>query len=252
MGLANKESHVSDAADPSVNGSSGSGAVNASNATGGVTADLKNEIQKIVMGIFREQVPRAVKAAIGDALPDALRGLDLGTQDKPEKATSGNTADSDKTTQKARIEALERQLQDFQKQAKDAEARAKDSMLRARVQQEIAKYLPASDPNHDAYLGKLYDLDKRFGDGESGAFVKFKRDWGEEPVPLEQGVKELFEGQLRHLVKQPSKADSLPPGRHRVTGQPMTNGKPAPRTNPLDEMLSQVAASALRNGAAEE
>lgn len=247
---------MSDSADPSVNGHSGSGAVNAGSASSGVTAELKNEIQKIVMGVFKAHVPNAVRAAIGEALPDAIRSLGELQGNKPEHRANGdsNPADAEKTTQKARIEALEKQLQDFRKQAQEAESRAKDERLRSRVQAEIAKYLPASDPNHAAYMSHLYDVTKRFGTDEHGnPIVKFKRDGYEDAAALDVGVKELFEGEYKHLVQR-SQADKLPTsGIRSAIGQPMANGKPGPaRANPLDQMLSAAAASALRGAEGKE
>jgi hypothetical protein len=233
----------SDAADPSVNGSSGTGAVNA-NATSGVTAELKNEIQKIVMGIVREQVPRAVKSAISETVPDALKAIMADLQPKQEPATqatpASNPADQEKVTSKARIEALEKQLQAFQQRTSEAEGRARDAAMRSRVQAEVAKFLPASDPNHAAYMGLLYDLQKRFADQDGTPVVKMRREWGEEAVPLDAGIKELFEGELKHLV-QHSKAQNLPTAGYRgAAGQPMGQPKPGPRFNPL---LAEVASA---------
>jgi len=232
-----------ESADSSVNGSSGTGAVNASNVTSVVTAELKNEIQKIVMGIVKEQVPRAVKSAVSETMPDALRTVMGELQQKqpePQATAVDNPVDADKITQKARIEALEKQLQSFQKQAQDADGRARDASMRSRVQSEVAKFLPASDPNHAAYMGMLYDLQKRFVEADGNPAVKFKREWGDEMVPLEQGVKELFDGELKHLV-QHSRAQSLPPAGFRgANGQAISQAKPGPKFNPL---LAEVASS---------
>lgn len=240
---------TNDSADLSVNGSSGNGAVNA-NATSGVTAELKNEIQKIVMGIFKDQVPRAVKSAVSESIPEALKAvmgdLQPGKANEPasQAAQAGNAADPEKVTQKARIEALEKQLQAFQKRAEDSESRARDASMRSRVQSEVAKFLPANDPNHAAYMGMLYDIQKRFVDADGNPSVKFKREWGEENVPLEQGVKELFEGELKHLV-QHSKAQNLPSAGFRGVGKPipgMQVAKGQPQLNPLDRDLIEAVA----------
>lgn len=238
-----------DSSDPGVNGSSGNGAVKP-DATSGVNAELKNEIQKIVMGIVKDQIPRAVRSAIGEAIPEALKAITPDLQSK--NTDAGDPAGSDKNTSKARIEALEKQLKDFQQQAKDSDERARSANLRGRVQSEVAKYLPASDPNHAAYMGMLYDLNKRFSEQDGNPTVKFKRDWGEDFVPLEAGVKELFEGELKHLV-QTSKAGQLPAtGNRGATGNPMANRPNGAQSNPLDRLLSDVAATAFRNPESKE
>lgn len=246
---------MSESADPSVNGHSGSGAVNAGSATSGVTAELKNEIQKVVMGIFREQVPKAVKAAIGEALPEVMRSIGELQQPALQANGASNSADAEKTTQKARIEALEKQLQDFRKQAQESETRAKDAALRARVQTEIAKFLPASDPNHAAYVSHLYDVTKRFGTDEAGnPVVKFKRDGGyEEQAALEVGVKELFESELRHLVQKPKVANLPAAGIRPAIGQPLANARNgASRVNPIDRMMGDIASQIMRSQPTEE
>lgn len=246
---------ASDSASGSVNPQSGNGSVNPENATGSVTAELKNEIQKIVMGIIPSQVQRAVKSALGEALPEAMKGI--AELQRPQSANGeGNNADAEKLSAKARIEALEKQLTDFRNQAKEAEAKARDAALRSRVQAEVSKYLPASDPHHAAYMSLLYDQAKRFADVDGNPVVTFRREGGyQEQVALEQGVKELFDTELKHLTQKP-KLDKLPSaGSRGATGNPIPgrnaqNG--ANRPSPLDQMLSDAAASALRVGANEE
>ncbi len=127
--------------------------------------------------------------------------------------------------------ALEQKFQLEQKARQEADLRAKAAAQRSMVQAEFAKYVPADSPHHKPYMATLFDVEKRFAEGPDGKFgVKFTREWGDEIVGVEQGLKELFDTELKYLVTPPSKAPHLPP-----TGYRQANGNPykppAPQQN---------------------
>jgi len=220
---------------------------NEGDTSNGSAADIDAKINRAITGHMKRLETKMSQMFSGEAVGNAVMAqleqiATMAAESTPAAAgtQASGSVDTDKITQKARIEALEKQLQSFQKQAQDADGRARDASMRSRVQSEVAKFLPASDPNHAAYMGMLYDLQKRFVEADGNPAVKFKREWGEEMVPLEQGVKELFDGELKHLV-QHSRAQSLPPAGFRgANGQTIAQAKPGPKFNPL---LAEVASS---------
>ena len=158
---------------------------NEGDTSNGGAADIDARINRAITNHMKRLESKMTSMFSGDALSNAIMGkleefATVAAESSPQSQSASNPADQEKVTSKARIEALEKQLQAFQKQTQEAEGRARDAGLRSRVQAEVAKFLPANDPNHAAYMGMLYDLQKRFVDADGNPAVKFKREWGEE------------------------------------------------------------------------
>lgn len=235
----------------SVNSASGNGAVNP-NATSGVTAELKNEIQKIVMGIMKDAVPRAVKQAVTEAVPAALESIAgdaMKSAPQSKSDADGGTANDGRITMKA----LESQIKDLTQQiAKRDEAlqqerqRAIDSQMRSEVRDALSTQIGADNPNLPFIMDSLFDARKRFVQQDGQTFVRFKAEYGgdDDHVPLKDGIRRLVEGELKHAI--PSKTANLPPASMRVRGNPVAS-QPNGKRSALDEILSVVAHQAQQS-----
>jgi hypothetical protein len=232
-----------DAGDPSVNGSSGSSAVNAGSPSGGVTPELRNEIQKIVAGIVRDAVPRAIKSAVGEEiapLREALSGLVPQKSENP-TPVAGNDASGEKLSLKAlheQIANLNKAIESERSARAKAEAGAKDARMRAEVERRLAAKLGSDNPLVSTLMDSLYDVKRRFVETPDGRLaVKFTDAGFDDFKSLDEGVDALFAGELKHLV-QTSKAAALPPSGYRVAGQPVPAAPKGMQVNPL---LAEIA-----------
>lgn len=237
--------------DPSV-----TGGVNPGSAAGGVTPELRNEIQRMVAGIVRDAVPRAVKAAIGDSLAPIQDALAQKAQPQPQQQSEpGDGADS-RPTMKAlqdRIAKLEQGIEARDKKLAEADNKTRQMRLQNEVHQSFAKHLGADSPHLGPYvahyLGQFVDQDGR-------SMRKVLDEYGTEKfVPLEDAVGELFKGELKHLV-QHSKADKLPqphPGLRGAFRAPQQNGATAPqgRVSPFVAQFAQQYADQGDDGMAQ-
>lgn len=220
------------------------------NATGGVTAELKQEIQKVVMGIFKDAVPRLIKQSLTEALPSLVE--QFGTKPREDAAIKPGDADSGATDpQRLSLRALEKQVNELNQQLKkrdeaieQKEQQRIDAVMRSQVREGLAGVLGADNPNLGLAMDSLYDARKRFVAGQDGApLVKFKSEYGseDEHLSLKDGLKKLAESELKHLM--PSRTGSLPnaPGGRRGNplAPPVSGG-----SNPFDRVVNDIFASA--------
>ena len=227
-------------------------------AASGVTADLKNEIQRIVMGVVREHMSKAVKAAVGEAFAgDGLRGaiesvLEAMADASPEGEPSapmdappppGDSADGGRLSLKALQEQMDRRLAEERKawQAKfdeerkargDAEARERMTRGRAQVEAMLGKHIGSDNPNVGPLMSHLFDVGKRFAIGDDGSVrVRFKGEFGEEEAGLEDGFKRLLDADLKPYL--PARNGGLPPASMGARGVPVSQGPRPAFYNPI-------------------
>lgn len=223
-------------------------------ANGGVTPEMRNEFQKVVMGILKDAMPRMIEQTIGKSLPTMLEKI-AGEAQKPveTKQPDANGGDGEaRLTLKAmqtQITELTQQLQKEREATQAERQRVIDSQMRGEVREALAGVLGADNPNLPLVFDSYFDARKRFVRGEDGqTFVQFKSDYGADPdlVPLKDGIKKLAESELKHLM--PSKTGALPmaPGMRRGNPVP-ANGAGAP--SQLDRWFSDQAAQAFRASA---
>lgn len=225
----------------------GSGAVN--------TAEIEKLVNDVVSKAIGARMKRLnLEETIAKAVESQLEKVaQHASVDKPADQPAANGGESgERLNLKAldeRYRQLEQRFQQEQKARQEAESRARDARYRSEVQAELAKHIGADNPHLKPYMATLYDVEKRFGE-ENGQFgIKFKRDWGEEHVPLSTGVKELIDTELKHLVQQ-SKVRDLPPnGAGVVRGNPYQpprphgpQSQPGQRVNPLYATIADAVA----------
>src|SRR5579884_2405527 len=146
------------AADGSVNSSSAAASANGSTGTGAVTAEMRNEFQKVVMGILKDAMPRMIAQSIQQVLPAALEGIKGEANQKgPEAAAAAaNSGDSE---QKLSLKALHEQIaklnqgiQERDRRVQEAEAKAREVRLRSEVTSQFARHLGADSPHLTPYV----------------------------------------------------------------------------------------------------
>lgn len=223
-------------------------AVTEPNATGGVTAELKQEIQKVVMGIFKDAVPRLIKQSLTESLPSLVE--QFGAKSKEENTTKPGDVDSGANDpQRLSLKALEKQVNDLNQQLKKRDEaleterkRVIDTQLRGSVRDAMASLLGADNPLLGMALDSLYDKHQRFVQGDDGqALVKFKGEYGSEDelVSLKDGMKKLAENELKHML--PSRTQTLPGVGGRRGNAIQANGN---TKSPIDRMFEGVIAQA--------
>lgn len=225
----------------------GNGSDNPNGSAAANSADFDAKLNRAITGhIARlEKKFAAMMASAVNSELDRLAQAPVSEAAAAPQAASDN-ASGERPTLKAlegKLTQLQQQLQSEQKARQDAEQRALDARTRADVQAQFAKVLGAENPLLGHLMESYYDVRKRFARGEDGSTaVKFKRDWGEELLPLEAGFKELMDQELKHLI--PAKTAKLPPaGFPGLPGQPVAqrpapvNGQQTPR-NPFAEVLA--------------
>lgn len=199
-------------------------------------------LEQNIGGVIEKQLEAMAQAAIADASPEAKQ---------PKGGNADGEAKSMKALQEkydAKIAQMEQQFtakfQASEKARQEAERAAEETALRSSVQAQLAKHLGAESPHLTPYMASLFDVGKRFGkDAEGKPALRKKGEFGEEWVSLDQGVKELFDGELKHLITSPSKAGGLPPANQ---GQPrgnpyQQNGNQPQQKKPYNPFLATVA-----------
>jgi len=239
----------SESAGGSVNSPLGTGAVNPDSATSGVTADLKAEMQKIIAGMMKDMVPRAIKASLTESLPQALAPMLEALQGRQETqkaapAAAGNHADDEgKLTLKAmadKLAALQSGIEKANKDREVSDTRLRDLRRETAIKSEFAKHLGADSPHLPAYT-KLYG--EQFVDVDGQIVRKSKSDYGEEVLtPADAAIADLFKGDLKHLVVQ-DKSRGLPVSGFSTAGNGQTR-----LPNGVPPLLAEVANHFLRNG----
>lgn len=246
------------AEDPTVSGSGAGGSVNAPKA---IDESLKNEIQKIVMGIFKEAVPRVVQQSIQASIPTMLDKIaeEALKENSAATPTVSNAADSEKPTMKAlqaEIQNLQKALQAQQQAAKEASIRERDAQNRSQVERQLTAKLGAGNPLIGTLMDSLYDVKKRFVEQDGRLLVKFNDAGYDDFKPLDEGIKMLFDGELKPLVQQ-SRVPQMPPNgiNPRQFGQIVPQPQPGQsqnlRPNPLLMGIAEVLHEGGRSEAAQ-
>ncbi len=109
--------------------------------------------------------------------------------------------------EKLSLQALQAQIESERKARQAAEAKNTQLKLQGDFQSHFAKHLGADSPHLKPYL-KYYEDRLKLGD-DGQAYLKMQRDGFEDVVPLEVGMKELLDTDLKHLVS--AKTSHLPP-----------------------------------------
>lgn len=222
------------------------GAVTPSSAAASVTAEMKQELQKIVMGIVPDIVGRSVKKALTDSLPLMLKEMapaaataDDGTKKPDEKTGEGGRSLKALETQ---INELRQQLKTRDEAIEQKEMQRVDALMRGEVREALSGILGADNQHLPLVMDSLYDARKRFVKGEDGqTLVKFKPEYGTDDELLPLGHKDTIKrltGELKSVM--PSKTASLPTVRR---GQPVpANGQGG--NGVLDSIFNNVVAQA--------
>ncbi len=227
------------AADPTVTGSSGAGAV---------TPELKQELQKIVMGIVKDFVPRAIKQSLessSDTMLDQLADKLIQSANGDESsgtaapANGGGDKQQDRLTLKTlqeQIVKLNQGIQERDRKVTEAEQRARETRIRSDVHTQFSRYLGADSPHLAPYVNHFL---AQFADHDGQTSRKIKNEYGEDAyMPASQAIDELFKGDLKHLV-QPARNGGLVPAAL-ARGQVVQNPQ-APRRGFMDEAKAHLA-----------
>lgn len=210
-------------------------------ANGGVTPEMKQEFQKVVMGILKDAMPRMIKQSLTEVLPSVIE--QVGTATRPvETKPDPNTGDQAAIWQK-KFNEQDQQIKKFKEEIEQKENARVDALTRSQVRESFAKTFGADHPDLGTLMDSYYDVRKRFATADDGsARVRFKSEYGgdDELVPLDEGMKRLAEKELKHHL--PSKTGNLPivPGARR--GNPVApNGNSGP--NAFDRVVNDIFAS---------
>lgn len=222
------------------------GAVTPSSAAASVTAEMKQELQKIVMGIVPDIVGRSIKKALTESLPSMLKEataagatVDDGTK-KPDDKT-GEGGRSLKALEN-RINELSQQLKQRDEAIEQKEMQRVDALMRGEVREALSGILGADNQHLPLVMDSLYDARKRFVKGENGeTLVKFKPEYGTEDELLSLSSKDTIKRLASELKGvMPSKTASLPTNRR---GQPIpANGQSGHSV--LDDIFNSVVSQA--------
>jgi len=219
-------------------------------ANGGVTPEMRNEFQKVVMGILKDAMPRMIKQSMSEVVPTLLEQV---TASQPKEKPADKPEPEGKGEQ-ARLKGLENTINELKQQLKQQgelveqkEQARIDALMRTQVREAFAGVLGADNPNLGLVMDSYYDARKRFVAGPDGSpLVKFKSDFGdEEQVGLSDGMKRLAEKELKHLVAPKTAALPTAPGVRR--GNPLpSNGThgPSPMDRIMNDLISNIPHSA--------
>jgi hypothetical protein len=236
----------SDAGDASGNGASGTESGN---------SELAALIDAKVNEVFNKALGPRIERALGAKLPALLEAqikplteaLKVGASSgKPEggdgAAAPEGSAQGERLSLKAlqtqfdeRYKALQHKLEASERQRTEAEAKAQAAKLGAEVRSLMGQHLEAHmvDP-------LFTHFGERFGTDENGqTVVKFRRDWGEEPLPLDKGFDELLKTDLKPYL--PARNANLPPAHIRPPGPGQPYQPPRPGQGPYNPLLERIA-----------
>lgn len=216
-------------------------------ANGGVTPEMKQEFQKVVMGIVPDLIKRSIKQSLTETIPSLLKEMTAAG------AATAKDTDSDKPSEGERsnknMKALETQLAELREQLKSEKeatekerSRSIDQQMRGEVRDALTGIFGADNPHLSLVMDSLYDARKRFVKGEDGqTLVRFKPEYGTDDELLPLGSKDTVKrlsGELKHLM--PAKTEKLPAARR---GTALPQGQPG-GNNVLDSIFSNVASQA--------
>lgn len=225
-------------------------------ANGGVTPEMKQEFQKVVMGILKDAMPRMMEQSMAKLMPALLEKVTAETPRKDEPTTAKPPKDTEggSETERGALRALQNQLNELKQQNQKAteelqaeRQRVIDTQMRGEVQSALAAKLGADNPSLGFLMDSLYDTRKRFVRGENGeTLVKFKSAYGDdEMLSLSDGVKKLTESELKSML--PSATQNLPGIGRGGRGSPVPSNGVA--SNPLDRIMSDVVGRAIASPA---
>ncbi|HJU22761.1 MAG TPA: hypothetical protein VJ891_09640 [Casimicrobiaceae bacterium] len=214
---------------PSGNGASGGGSDNPS----GQGAVNPKDLERIVNEAVSKALGARLKRLDLDNLDERIaKGVDAhltkiaeSIQATPKPAS--DPAAGERQTLKSleqkfgqEIAALKKRVEDEQAARRAAEEQAIDARVRSVVEAKFAGAFGPESPLVGTLMDSLYDVKKRFARAEDGSIqVRFKGEYGDETVALDEGFKRLLDTELKHLV--PAKTAQLPS----ATFQP-TRGTP--------------------------
>ncbi len=222
------------------------------NANASGSSDIDAKINRAITNHIGRLEKRLSQMLTGEALTKAVQSQLEQVRQVPTQAADASDQSPDRITLKSLQEQLvasDKARRELEKFLQEKESQVRDERRRSEVRGQFAKYLGADSPHLDPHFAYQYDLKKRFVDGDNGTMVKIKREWGEELIPLETGVKELFDTELKHLV-QSSKAGGLPPASlsGAIRGQSFTVPQPPAGNNGLNPLHQAFLEHLVNNG----
>ena len=213
-----------DADAPSGNGASGGGSDNPSGTGAGNPKELERLINDAISRALGARLKRLDLENLDDRIAKGvdqhLTKIAASIPDAAPKPAAGDAAAGDRQTLKSleqkleqkwgnEIATLKKRVEDEQTARRAAEEQAIDARVRSVVEAKFAGTFGAESPLVGTLMDSLYDVKKRFIRAEDGSIqVRFKGEYGEEIVALEDGFKRLCDTELKHLV--PAKTAQLP------------------------------------------
>lgn len=209
------------------NAGAGSGMPDAG-ATSGNGGNGSADIERLINDAINKAVPGILKRALPAMIPQLIEAQLAAMAEKdpaptsptegaaPANGIAGNNANL--KAHEARLAQLEAKLKASEEARAAAEQNARTANLMANVEAAFSKGIGADNPAL-RHLVKSYAADKRFDFDENGQpGVRFKREWGDELVPLDKGFSELLSTELKPFV--PARNGSAPPSHVQGRGQP--------------------------------
>lgn len=213
-----------------------------SGGSDGTGADIEQRINDAVNKALSRRLPRAqnTEELIAKKVEEALAKFKADPQPDHDAGDGASAKPGTNKALQAQIDSLTRQVKEEADKRKAAEDQSRDQRIRGTVGTAFAKHLGADSPHLAPYLATYHDVQKRFVEDDGVIAVKCRRDGIEELMPLEEGVKQLFDTELKHLVE--SKAARLPPaGMPGLRGQPLVNGGRPRAPSGLDGVFAAMA-----------
>ena len=239
---------MSNAATPAGTGGSGTGADNPGSGAAPDSAEIQKLVQDAVSKALgprlqreREREAKERQEAIEKMVTAAIEKLGASQtaqqQQQQQPAQPDDKLAAQLKAYSSQIEALKKQMEEAETKRVAAEEKERDNRVRSTVRDALVKQMGAENPHLSAYLTMLHDVGKRFVDIDGEVFVKFKNGDIEDTKTLDDGVKELFKTELKHLAE--SRTQSMPARTPR--GQAMQSQQPT--NNRLDNLFNRVVQS---------
>ncbi len=191
------------AAAGSGNSASGTGSAEA----GGLSMAQVNEAINRALSA-RDRRIEEKQAASQQQMLDAIQQMMNGKQPATPEQQSADSGE--KLTLKQMIESERKARQDLEKRLQEEQSKAKDARMRGDLREKIASKIGADSPFLKLIVDSLYDAQKRVVDREGVTMLKFADAYGAEDYkPLDDGIKALFDGELKSVVQQ-SRVSNMP------------------------------------------
>lgn len=193
---------------------SSTGAEPSGSGSGDVTAEFKAEMRKMVVGLMKDYIPKAVRQVVSEAMP-AVIAQAMESKKTPETKSESQEQQEERLSLKALQSALEgerRARQEFEKRLHESEDQKRALSMRGEVRNRLAARFGADNKLVDILSDSLIDAKKRIVESDGRLSVRFQDEFGnEEFKPLDEGLNSLFENEYKELAQSPSKASHLPP-----------------------------------------